>query len=283
MAQTAQEKAQTALDKRTGRGNAATVSNMLEQQKGAIARALPRHMHADRMVKVAWGCISRNKDLLKCSATSLVRAVVQAAELGLEPSNVLGHCYLIPFKGQATLIVGYKGFIELAARGGQARFRPARVVFDCDHFIWEDGLVQRLEHVPGKREKKSKPTHAYVVVDFANGLPAMLDVMTVDEVETVRAMSKMPNGQAWKGSWVEMAKKTVVRRMAKYVPMSPELQRAAAADEGQELHPDAIEADFALPAEVDPETGEVTEKEEPGTGEGPPPESKPEREPGQEG
>lgn len=262
--QTSMQKAQGALDKRTGRSNATTIANLLESKKGAIAQALPRHMDADRMVKVAWGSIRRTPALLKCSASSLVNAVIQAAELGLEPSNVMGHCYLVPFGKEATLIVGYRGFIELAARGGQARYRPARVVYDCDHFVWQDGLHQVLEHTPGERSKDSRPTHAYVVADFANGLPPMVDVMTFDEIETVRRQSKMPNGPAWRDSWPEMAKKTVVRRMAKYVPMSPELQRAAAEDERRDMHPDAVDADFSVIDEIDPETGGVTPEREPG-------------------
>ena len=249
-------KAQVALDKRRGGGNAATISTMLQAQRGAIEQALPRHMDADRMVKVAWGCISRSPPLLKCTAQSLVRAVIQAAELGLEPSSSLGHCYLVPYGKDATLIVGYKGLVELAARGGKARFRPARVVYDCDEFTWRDGLEQVLEHTPGKRDASSKPTHAYAVVDFAGGLPAMADVMTYDEVESVRKRSRGANSPAWRDHWDEMAKKTVVRRMSKYVPMSPTLQRAAAEDEERETS-GPIEVEFAVSDDAETEGGEA--------------------------
>lgn len=262
----AQEKAQTAIDKRRGTSNASTIKNMLEQQSKAIALALPRHMNPDRMVRVAWGCISRNDKLLKCKAASLIRCILQASELGLEPSNVLGHAYLVPFKNEATLIVGYKGFVELAARGGQARFRPPRVVYSTDNFLWQDGLVQKLEHTPMPKTKDSKITHAYVCVDFANGLPPMCDVMTVDEIESIRKSSPYGNKGPWKEYYEEMCKKTVVRRCAKFTPLSPELQVAAAEDEAREFG-DAIEADFEL-TDPDPETGEM---------------APPEREPGQEG
>jgi recombination protein RecT len=262
MTTTAMEKAQASLDKRRGGGGQGQqVHQLLERAKNQISMALPKHLNADRMVRVAWGVISRTPDLLRCEATSLVRAVIQAAELGLEPSNVMGHCYLVPFKNQATLMIGYRGFIELAARAGKARFRPARVVYDCDTFQWHDGLEQSLTWVPGDRTSSSRPTHVFVVVDFANGLPPMMEVMTYSEIERIRKTSKMPNGPGWRDNWEEMAKKTVVRRMAKYVPMSPELQRAASSDEAIEMTA-AVVDDGINVGEIVEEFGEpVTEPE----------------------
>ena len=95
---------------------------LLEKSKGQIAMALPKHLNADRIVRVAMTSVQRTPELLKCDPISLVAAVIQSSQLGLEPDGILGHAYLIPFnntkKGrmEVQFIPGYKGLIDLAIR-----------------------------------------------------------------------------------------------------------------------------------------------------------------------
>src|SRR5690348_12059314 len=89
------------------------IKELLESRKGAIAQLLPRHLTADRLIKVALGCVMKTPALQKCTAASLLQSVIVAAELGLEPGGALGHLYLVPYGNTCTPIVGYRGFIEL--------------------------------------------------------------------------------------------------------------------------------------------------------------------------
>lgn len=255
------DNAKGAIAKRGGDEAAKTVYGMLTKAKGAISNAIPKHMDADRMIKLAYGTIRRTPALMGCSPASLLNATIAAAELGLELGNVMGHAYLVPFKDEATMIVGYRGYIELAARGGKARFRIPKLVFEGDHFVWEDGLVQVLEHRRGEEsaragmvtdKNKHLVTHAYVVVDFTNGLPPLVNVMTYKDIEDRRAKSKMREGATWRDYWGAMALKTVIRDTAKWVPMSPQLQRAVSYEDQRDAG--AIEVDFEVagpPAETE--------------------------------
>lgn len=213
-----------------------TLRTMLDKALPQIKLALPRHMSAERMLRVAVTAAQRTPDLLKCDPLSFVGAVVQASQLGLEPDGILGHAYLAPFNNRKTgrkevqLIAGYRGLIDLARRSGHVATISSHVVHERDKFDFAYGLEDRLEHVPHMDGDKGDPRCVYAVARLRDGGYAF-DVMTVDEIERIRKSSKSANGDAWSNHWGEMARKTVIRRLMKYLPLSPELQKAVALDE----------------------------------------------------
>ena len=87
-----------------------------------ISEVLPKHVSAATLTRIAITEIRTNPKLLECSLVSLAGAVMKSAQLGLQ-LGLLGHCYLVPYKDEATFILGYKGMIELARRSGNTR-RP---------------------------------------------------------------------------------------------------------------------------------------------------------------
>ncbi len=201
-----------------------------ESLKSQISLALPRHMTPDRMMRIALTELRKNPKLAECDPITVVGAVVQSAQLGLELGSGLGHAYLVPFWNnkrrcfECQLIPGYKGFIDLARRSGQIASISARVVYEGDEFRYAYGLDETIEHVPAaKRPSDARITHAYAVAVLKDGAKQM-EVMTADEIERVRQMSKQPDG-VWKEFPAEMARKTAIRRIAKYLPLSPELVR----------------------------------------------------------
>src|SRR5690606_28083055 len=121
--------------------------------RAEIARALPRHMDPDRMLRIAMTVVRQTPDLQKCTVPSVLGALMQAAQLGLEP-GILGHCYLVPFRNGRTgqhevqFIIGYKGLIDLARRSGNIQSIAAHPVYENDLFEFEYGLNERLRHVP---------------------------------------------------------------------------------------------------------------------------------------
>lgn len=213
---------------------AETIRTLLEKAKPQIALALPRHLNADRMLRIAMTSVRRTPALLHCNPQSLLGAVVQAAQLGLEPDGVLGHAYLIPFKEEVQLIVGYKGMVDLARRSGQLSTIFARVVYSRDQFEYAYGLTERLEHIPSGEADPGEVVAVYAVARLKDG-GQQFEVMTRREVDEIRQRSRAKDSGPWVTDFAEMAKKTVLRRLCKMLPASVELARAVSLDERADL------------------------------------------------
>lgn len=226
------------------------VRDLLEKAKPQLALALPKHLTADRLLRVALTAVQRTPDLLNCDRLSLLGAIMQAAQLGLEPDGVLGHAYLVPFGSQVQLIPGYKGLIALARRSGEISSIAAHVVYERDQFIYAYGLDEKLIHVPAATDERGKAVYAYAVARFKDGGHAF-EVMSFQQIEAIRKLSRAATRGPWVTHWDEMARKTVIRRLAKYLPLSVEFQRAAALGDlaDAELPQDlSMEVDISTPA-----------------------------------
>ena len=208
------------------------------QMKAQIKAALPSHMTPERMTRIVMTECRKTPALLKCNVPSLLGAVMQAAQLGLEPGSALGHCYLLPFGNgkandglsNAQLIIGYRGMIDLARRSGQLVSIGAYCVHEGDEFSWELGLHPDIKHVPGEDTESNPVTHVYAVANLKDG-GVQFEVMTRKAIEIVRAQSKAGAKGPWVTHWEEMAKKTAIRRLFKYLPVSIEVARAVEVDE----------------------------------------------------
>lgn len=249
-----------------------TIFNMLEQYKSQIALALPKHLTADRMARIVTTEIRKNPALLKCNQISLFGAVIQCSQLGLEPGNNLGHAYLLPFKTDVQLIIGYRGMIDLARRSGQILSINVYEVFDTDEFDVAFGLEPNIIH---KRDIKTGGSGnliaVYAVAKLKDG-GTQFEVMTTKQVDKIREQSQAAksNYSPWKTHYNEMAKKTVIRRLFKYLPVSIEIQQAVTLDESADagigqgnkamLFPDAIDVENTPDEIVDgvnQSTGEI--------------------------
>jgi recombination protein RecT len=213
-----------------------TIRALLEKSKGQIAMALPKHLNADRIVRVAMTSVQRTPELLKCDPISLVAAVIQSSQLGLEPDGILGHAYLIPFnntkKGrmEVQFIPGYKGLIDLARRSGQVVSIGAHVVFENEPFKLIYGYDEKLDHEPLPPSKRGARKGVYAVARLKDG-SVHFEWLWAEEVEDIKNGSKARNFGPWKTHEDEMWRKTAIRRLAKYLPLSVEFAKAAAADE----------------------------------------------------
>lgn len=215
----------------TGVLNRASIGSLIEKNSAEIAKALPKHLTVERMTKVMLLCIDKTPDLLKCTQSSLISALMQCAELGLEPGGVRGLAYLIPYRNNGedlnrtcTLIVGYKGLIQLALRSNHLQQIEARVVHGGDQFAHEFGLQPRLRHVPAL-DKPGQPIAVYALARLKNG-QTHVEVMTWAEVMAIKARSKSSGDGPWVTDPEQMARKTCIRRLANYVELSPELADA---------------------------------------------------------
>lgn len=209
----------------------AQVKKWLEDRKPSFESMLPKHLSVDRFFKIALNCISRTPNLQRCSPSSLFQSIATAAELGLEPGGALGEAYLVPFKDTCQLIIGYRGFIRLARQSGELAQIEAHIVHENDKFELRYGLNPTLEHSPTLTKDPGKPLFVYCLARLKDG-SSHIEAMTIAEVDKIRARSRSGNNGPWQTDYGEMAKKTVVRRAAKYLPMSSERwQKAMEADD----------------------------------------------------
>lgn len=220
-----------------------TINDLFEQMKPAIAQAIPQHMTPERLLRIATTCIRTTPKLKICTPESLLGAVMQCAQLGLEPS-ILGHAYLVPYKNkkkdergrdlgyvdEAQFQIGYKGLIELARRTGQISSIMAQAVHEKDEFEYEYGIDEKLRHVPADGDRG--PIHKYYAyAKFKDGGYSFM-VMSRSDIERHRdKFSKAKSYGPWVEHFDEMAKKTVLKALMKYMPISVEFQKAVSMDE----------------------------------------------------
>lgn len=235
-----------------------------DQFRKQLALAVPKHLNADRMARIAATEVRKNKALLNTEPTSFLGSVMQAAQLGLEPGSALGQAYLVPYGNQCQLIIGYKGMIDLARRSGQVLSLNAYAVREGDDFNFQLGLKPDIHHVPSlEADRIKKPiTYVYAVATLQGG-GYQFEVMSRAEVEAVRAKAKSKN--IWNTYFEEMAKKTVIRRLFKYLPVSIEALEITNADAkreaGEKVEPDDVINIEAVSVE-DFEDGEVISTQE---------------------
>jgi recombination protein RecT len=211
----------------------ATLRDLLEKSKPKLAEVMPKHMSADRLMRIAIAACSRTPALLQCTPMSVLNAVMQGAQLGLEPGGPLGDAYLVPYKDQCQFIPGYRGLISLARRSGQIQSIEAHVVHAKDKFTCRYGLDSKLEHEPDWSEDPGPVVAVYAVAKLKDG-GTQCEVMTKTQVDKIRARSKASGSGPWVSDYEEMARKTVVRRLCKYLPLSVELAQALEADSSAE-------------------------------------------------
>ena len=216
-----------------------TLVDALEKSKKSMSMVAAKVVTPDKLIKIAVAAAQRTPLLLQCTPQSIVRSVLQGAELGLTPGSALNSAYLVPFKNkgdvyEAQLIVSAQGLVELAYRSGLISFISAEVVFEGDEFEYELGLNPVLRHVPADETvDPAKITHAYMVVGFKDG-SKQFRVMTRKQIDRIRSISKAANSGPWVNHYAEMAKKTVVKNGMKYVPKSIEVARAMQLDDASE-------------------------------------------------
>lgn len=259
------------------------IAYLLKTKQGEIAKMLPKHLNAERLMKVAQIAATTTPALVKCDVASLVGAIGQCAQMGLEPNTVLGHAYLVPFNtkrkdaqgnerwvNSVQVIIGYKGLIDLARRSGQIVSIAAHEVCENDKFELVYGLDEKLNHVPALGERGTL-IGFYSVAKLKDG-GHCFEFMSLHQVqEIMKATQSKGKYGPWAEHFTEMGRKTVIRRLAKYLPLSIEFQTAAAldgmAEGGKDQHTDSFDGEFSLvgddaPPSFDHETGEIHDQDD---------------------
>jgi len=247
---------------------------MLEQYKGEIARALPKHINPDRMARIALTAFRMTPKLGECDPRSVFAAVIQSSQLGLEV-GLMGEAHLVPFGKQCQLIPGYTGLMKLARNSGLVVDIYAEAVRINDKFALKLGMARDLQHepltapggFPASDEERGEVVGFYAVGILKDGSKTFV-AMSRKEVEKIRdsskgyqAAKKYNKESPWDTDFSAMGLKTAIRRLCKWLPKSPELATALALDDNagrQNLNvKDVIDGTFT--PVIDEETGEVME------------------------
>jgi recombination protein RecT len=247
----------------------ATIRGLLEARSAELEAGLRTFgISAERFKSVALAQFSRKPDLWACEPLSVYRALKEAADYGLEPTGSIGGAHLVPYGNQATLLIDYRGLVRMVRRSGEIARVEARVVRRDDAFEFHYGLDPDLRHVPALVPDPGPLAYVYAVAIFRDG-DRQFDVMSAAEVEAIRQRSRAKNAGPWVTDHFEMAKKTVLRRLCKLLPLDDITRTALAREderEGEHSGPERAGAVISrqaqlreqIAAQVAPQLAEVT-------------------------
>lgn len=203
----------------------------------ALAEVVPKHLTAERIIKMVLVATSRQPKLLQCTQESILKAAMTSGELGLDCSGTLGRAYLVPFMNrkvtparmEAQFMAGYLGLMDLARRSGEIDSITAEVVYEQDVFVYEKGLEEKLVHRPDiDGEQLDKDIIGAYMISRFRPSGHHVEFMTRKQIEKVRARSKAATSGPWVTDYAAMCKKTVIRAGLKFCPLSIETQHLIA-------------------------------------------------------
>ena len=226
-----------------------TVATCLKMALPRIKAISPKSTDPNRVAAAVMAETKANPKLLECNPYSVVGAVIRATQLGLEIGSHLGQAYLVPYKGDCTLQIGYRGMIDLAYRSGKVASITARTVHENDLFEWELGTNESITHKPAAGDR-GKMIAVYAMAKLTTG-GVHFEVLDLAEIDKAKRSSKSSGFGPWRDFFEEMAKKTAIRRLFKYLPVGTELSQAVALDERAETgsQKNEIEAESVLDGE----------------------------------
>jgi len=246
--------------------------DLIQSMQSEFEASLPKALPIDLFMRVALTGFRKTPDLLNCSRKSLLGALLETARLGLEPCTE--QAYLIPFKSECTLVIGYQGYIQLMYRSGLVDHVEAEMIYEADE--WEDtrGDGGRFFHRPAwtpqlyrpgwTGEGRGDPIIAYSYARFTNGGRTKVAMTTRAQAIAIKTQFARSASSPWKtGSFDAMWQKTPIRQLQKYAPKSAEMRRAIAVDGA------TYSAELGEP-DVDPNVleGEVVDAEQVTDGQG---------------
>jgi len=232
-------------------GGHAGLKGLLAAMQPKIATVLPKHITPERVIKAALTAVLQTPKLLNCTQESFMMALIRASQLGLDCSGTLGSGYLVPYYNRAKqctecqFIPGYRGLIDLARRSNEIAAIEAHAVYVDDVFEVQYGTEPRLIHKPSLKTDRREEFICFYAVGTLRDGTKQLEMMTLADVKKIQSMSKMGNRGPWVDHFSEMGRKTAVRRLCKYLPMSTELEKALQHDnevEGLDVREIDVEA-----------------------------------------
>jgi len=236
----------------------AAFSRFMDNFKPQIALALPKHLNADRMTRLALTEFSKSEKLQQCDPKSIVASIITSSQLGLE-IGVNGQGFLVPYGRTATFVPGWKGLVDLANRSGRSSVWTG-AVFQGDEFDYQLGDSPFVHHRPGDEDDPKRLTHVYSIGRVNGSNWPVIEVWTMSKVWKHRDQYNKVGTKHYSYRDPEMyARKVPLLQVLKYMPMSIELSNAIAVSNAAEAGQSAaIHGDWVTVGDIDMETGEIT-------------------------
>jgi recombination protein RecT len=198
-------------------------TEQLRQQLASMtpqfAMALPSHIKPEKFQRVVMTVAQQNPDLLQGDRRSLLGACMKCAADGLVPDG--REAALVMFKGKPQYMPMMAGLLKRARNSGEISSVATHVVYEHDEFLIEYGDEEKLTHRPRLDGDRGKPIGAYAIAKLKDG-SIVREWMSKSDIEKVRAVSRAGQSGPWVQWWDEMARKTVWRRLSKWLPMDAE-------------------------------------------------------------
>lgn len=252
-------------------GKAKTLGDFLNANKATLEEFAKGFMKPEAMIRLAQMAFVKNPTLAKCTLGSILRALMDSAALRVKPGGVNGRGYLVPRKNnnaggvyEAHFDPGWRGLVDVARRSGLIKSIGAQVVRSGDVFEYGYNPLPVLTWKPARDGEVNRPiVAAFAVAELKDG-GIQIEVLEGEDLEKIKGVSEAAKRET--GPWMdwptEMARKSVVKRLCKYLPVPDDfddLDRAMtisdAADTGQRGVID-------VPGETIPDDGFVSQSDE---------------------
>jgi recombination protein RecT len=194
----------------------AAVERMAPQFKAA----LPAHIPVERFVRTTLTAVQTNPDLMEADRRTLFAAATRAAQMGLLPDGREGA--IVTFSGKCQFMPMLGGILKLVRNSGELASIDAQIVYKADKFTYRPGIDLVPQHEPDWFGDRGEVVGVYAVAKMKDGA-AYVEILSKKQVEQVRAVSRSKNAGPWSTWWDEMARKTAIRRLAKRLPLSTDL------------------------------------------------------------
>ena len=206
-----------------------------------LPTTMQRYMPLDKAVNILVRATQETPGLLKCDIRSLQQSVLDGAALGLEVAGPLQQSHLVPFKGRAKLIIGYRGFLELMQRTDRLDGAPiVQWVYGNDvHKVDLADPKRPIIHTPCIEGDRGDLLFVYILVFFKNGGRPFFDFRTKSQIEQHRdQFARKDKYNKWSDLWgkhfAAAGIKTMIRLASKHLPQSNELAQAVQYDQAEE-------------------------------------------------
>jgi recombination protein RecT len=211
---------------------------MLELYQSQVERALPAHLksNVNRYTRLALSEFRNNTKLAECDPLSVYAAVIMASQMGWEIGGILGQCYLVPYGGEAQLIPGWRGLVELVHRAGRA-VAWTGCVFAGDDFEYQLGDSPYVRHIPRDEDDPDKIIAAYSIGKI-RGMEhyPICEVWPKDKLVRHRDRYNKVGRKHYSFENMEMyVRKVVLLQNIKYLPVSAEMNTALVLDSAYEM------------------------------------------------
>lgn len=210
------------------------VRHQLTAMQPQFAAALPKHVSPERFVRVVMTALQMTPALLNADRRTLFASAMKASQMGLLPDGREGA--IVTFKDQAQFMPMVAGVMKMVRNSGEISTWSVQAVYENDNFDFCLGDEEHITHKPAL-SGRGKIIAVYSIVSMKDGEKSR-EVMSVEDVNAIRARSRSGNSGPWVSDFAEMAKKTVVRRHAKRLPMSTDLDDALRADDEMFMPPE---------------------------------------------